>query len=168
MDAAKRRRYQEEFQSQGYCVVRGLFKPADVAQIASAFDRIRGPAFNSVVEANRDEISAKLRDVWTPGGRARANTLSPTGANFSVVPSPTVADPELAIAEPTPDRLSLHLISQCGREESVLAEFGRDPRLLTLAADVLGLAEASQSEMHQIINQAHFKQPGDGVSFACA
>ena len=50
-------------------------------------------------------------------------------------------DPELAIASPTPERLSLHLISQCGKEESVLAGYGRDPRLLTLAADVLGLCK---------------------------
>jgi len=48
----------------------------------------------------------------------------------------------------------------CGAAEPVLLEVGADPRLLTLAAELLGSAE-----MSQLINQAHFKLPGDGVAF---
>jgi len=48
----------------------------------------------------------------------------------------------------------------CGAAEPVLSHYGRDPRLLRIAALLLG-----SREMHQLINQAHFKLPGDGVEF---
>jgi ectoine hydroxylase-related dioxygenase (phytanoyl-CoA dioxygenase family) len=48
----------------------------------------------------------------------------------------------------------------CGAAEPVLSAFGKDPRLVGPAAELLG-----SPEMHQLINQAHFKLPGDGVEF---
>ena len=44
--------------------------------------------------------------------------------------------------------------------EPVLSRFGKDPRLLSLASQVLG-----SRELDQLINQVHFKEPGDGVAF---
>ena len=49
LGVAERRRYTEQFQSQGFCVVRGLFQPAEIAQIASAFERIRGCDSRSIL-----------------------------------------------------------------------------------------------------------------------
>lgn len=49
----------------------------------------------------------------------------------------------------------------CGAAEPVLDRLGRDKRLLRMAAQLLG-----SREMDQLINQAHFKYPGDGVEFA--
>lgn len=54
----------------------------------------------------------------------------------------------------------IHRIVWCGGAEPVLADFGRDPRLIALAAQLLG-----SNTMSQLINQAHFKLPGDGVAF---
>ncbi len=48
----------------------------------------------------------------------------------------------------------------CGAAEPTLNKYGRDSRLLKMAALLLG-----SSEMNQLINQAHFKLPGDGVEF---
>jgi ectoine hydroxylase-related dioxygenase (phytanoyl-CoA dioxygenase family) len=48
----------------------------------------------------------------------------------------------------------------CGAAEPVLSELGRDPRLVAVAAQLLG-----SRSMSQLINQAHFKLPGDGVHF---
>ena len=48
----------------------------------------------------------------------------------------------------------------CGAAEPVLLRAGRSPRILELAAELLG----SDSFDH-IINQAHIKSPGDGLSF---
>ncbi|MEO0971595.1 MAG: phytanoyl-CoA dioxygenase family protein [Pseudomonadota bacterium] len=48
----------------------------------------------------------------------------------------------------------------CGAAEPVLSHFGQDPRLVAVASSLLGV-----DEMHQLINQAHFKLPGDGVDF---
>ncbi len=48
----------------------------------------------------------------------------------------------------------------CGAAEPVLSAFGCDQRLLAMAACLLGA-----TEMNQLINQAHFKYPGDGLEF---
>lgn len=57
-------------------------------------------------------------------------------------------------------RVRIQRIVWCGAAEPVLSEFGRDPRLVRLAAQLLG-----SNTMSQLINQAHFKHPGDGVAF---
>jgi ectoine hydroxylase-related dioxygenase (phytanoyl-CoA dioxygenase family) len=57
-------------------------------------------------------------------------------------------------------QISIQRIVWCGAAEPVLSEYGRDPKLLRLASTILGSAE-----MNQLINQAHFKLPGDGVAF---
>jgi ectoine hydroxylase-related dioxygenase (phytanoyl-CoA dioxygenase family) len=54
----------------------------------------------------------------------------------------------------------IHRIVWCGAAEPVLSRYGMDPRLLAMAAQILG-----SDEMNQLINQAHFKEPGDGVEF---
>ncbi|ANM29403.1 hypothetical protein ABI59_07085 [Acidobacteria bacterium Mor1] len=48
----------------------------------------------------------------------------------------------------------------CGASEPVLALIGADPRLLGPVSQLLG-----SRKMDHLINQAHFKSPGDGVAF---
>lgn len=48
----------------------------------------------------------------------------------------------------------------CAASDGDLDRIGRDPRLVAPAARLLGTPT-----MHQLISQAHFKLPGDGVSF---
>ena len=47
-----------------------------------------------------------------------------------------------------------------GGSQPLLLEIGTDPRLLEPAAQLLG-----SDAMHQLLSQAHFKRPGDGVVF---
>jgi ectoine hydroxylase-related dioxygenase (phytanoyl-CoA dioxygenase family) len=54
----------------------------------------------------------------------------------------------------------IHRIVWCGAAEPVLSRYGMDDRLLAMAAQLLG-----SREMNQLINQAHYKHPGDGVEF---
>lgn len=56
--------------------------------------------------------------------------------------------------------LGIERIVWCGAVERVLSEYGRDSRLLSMASRLLG-----SRSMNQLINQAHFKLPGDGVEF---
>ena len=58
------------------------------------------------------------------------------------------------------ERTVIHRVAWCGAAEPVLADYGRDPRLVSMAAALLG-----SPRMTQLINQAHFKMPGDGVAF---
>ncbi len=55
---------------------------------------------------------------------------------------------------------SIERVVWCGAAAPDLLKLGGDARLLTMAAGLLG-----SREMDQLINQAHFKLPGDGVSF---
>jgi ectoine hydroxylase-related dioxygenase (phytanoyl-CoA dioxygenase family) len=56
--------------------------------------------------------------------------------------------------------LRIHRVVWCGACEPVLSDYGADPRLMRPAAELLGSAT-----MNQLINQAHYKMPGDGVEF---
>lgn len=64
------------------------------------------------------------------------------------------------VGEGDDSRVRIDRIVWCGAAEPVLSEFGGDPRLLAIAAQLLG-----SRTMSQLINQAHFKLPGDGVFF---
>lgn len=64
------------------------------------------------------------------------------------------------VLDRTPDRTVIHRIVWCGTAAPVLGGFGRDERLVEMAADLLG-----SERMDHLINQAHFKQPNDGVAF---
>jgi ectoine hydroxylase-related dioxygenase (phytanoyl-CoA dioxygenase family) len=55
----------------------------------------------------------------------------------------------------------LHRVVWCGAAERTLAPYGEDPRILRLAAEALG-----SGELVQLVQQAHFKLPGDGVGFS--
>lgn len=74
---------------------------------------------------------------------------------------PGTADVEGARFVVTQDPFRLHRVVWCGGAEPSLARYGADPRFLALAADALG----SQA-LVQLVQQAHFKLPGDGVEFA--
>ncbi|MCO4743777.1 MAG: phytanoyl-CoA dioxygenase family protein [Proteobacteria bacterium] len=58
------------------------------------------------------------------------------------------------------DPFRLHRVVWCGAAEPALAPYGADPRLLGVAATLLG-----SDELVQLIQQAHFKLPGDEVGF---
>ncbi len=55
---------------------------------------------------------------------------------------------------------TVHRVVWAGACEQALLEIGADPRILMLVASLLG-----SREMDHLINQAHFKMPGDGVMF---
>lgn len=177
--ADERAAYTAMFVAEGYCVVRGLFSTQEVRTISDAFDRLLSTGVGTICadRKHRAEVSQQLREKWRPNdasgnslNRSRASITAASGATFALSPR-TDLRPEQqqdAVANPRPELLATHLISQCGKQEPVLAELGRDPRLLTLAADVLdqqALAAAGEHSLYQIINQAHFKAPRDGVDF---
>ena len=56
--------------------------------------------------------------------------------------------------------LRIHRIVWCGGTEPELERLGRSTAIIEMAADILG-----DQEVVQLINQAHFKLPGDGVRF---
>ena len=83
---------------------------------------------------------------------ATARSLDETGLHGG---SQFVIDPA-----PRPADVQIHRIVWCGAGEPALSEFGRDPRLVRPACQLLETPVVSQ-----LINQAHFKFPGDQVTF---
>ena len=72
-----------------------------------------------------------------------------------------LVDGSLFVTERTPEgRLKIERIVWCGGAEPVLSRLGRERSIVTAAAQLLG-----SSAVDQLINQAHIKNPGDGVRF---
>jgi ectoine hydroxylase-related dioxygenase (phytanoyl-CoA dioxygenase family) len=66
----------------------------------------------------------------------------------------------LFVVETRGAAVKIDRIVWCGGAEPVLGALGRTPALLAAAASLLG-----SRDMDQLINQAHIKNPGDGVRF---
>lgn len=73
----------------------------------------------------------------------------------------TMLDGSQFVVEPGEARVRIHRVVWCGGAEPALSDFGRDERLVAMAAQLLGT-----DRMEQLINQAHFKFPGDEVAFS--
>lgn len=126
-----------------------------------------GPLSADTVRRFFDDGFVILRGVFAPAEVARmreaferleaqARRLRTTqlhrGAQFVVEP---VTEEATGV-----ERLKIHRVVWCGAAEPTLLEAGADPRLLAPVAQLLGSAS-----MEQLINQAHFKLPGDEVVF---
>ena len=74
---------------------------------------------------------------------------------------PTLVEGSLFVVERRPEApLRIERIVWCGGAEPDLGQIGRSPKLIVAVAQLLG-----DTEMDQLINQAHIKNPGDGVAF---
>lgn len=73
---------------------------------------------------------------------------------------PTKIGDSLFVVEGRGHAVRIDRIVWCGGAEPALGALGRSAALLATAAAVLG-----SREMDQLINQAHIKNPGDGVRF---
>lgn len=61
---------------------------------------------------------------------------------------------------PNAGQKTIRRISWCGPAEPVLARYSTDPRLLSMAAQLLG-----STEMNHLIQQVHYKLPGTAVKY---
>jgi ectoine hydroxylase-related dioxygenase (phytanoyl-CoA dioxygenase family) len=82
-------------------------------------------------------------------------------ARAQALGGPAVVEGSLFVVERKAEGpLRIERIVWCGGAEPALARIGRSPKLTRPAAQLLG-----GPDMDQLINQAHIKNPGDGVSF---
>ena len=59
-----------------------------------------------------------------------------------------------------PEEVRIDRIVWCGGVEPLLGRLGRSPKLVEVAAQLLG-----GPDIDQLVNQAHIKNPGDGLEF---
>jgi ectoine hydroxylase-related dioxygenase (phytanoyl-CoA dioxygenase family) len=71
-----------------------------------------------------------------------------------------VEDTLFVVKRTGPARVRIDRIVWCGGVEPLLGRLGRSPKLVEVAAELLG-----GPDLDQLVNQAHFKLPGDGVEF---
>ena len=125
-----------------------------------------GPLMEEQVDSFYEQGFVLLPDVFTPPEvdemRAAFERLREMAAHLpeSGMYRGSQFVLERSPAAPGSDAVRIHRIVWCGAAEPALSRFGMDRRLLAMAAQLLG-----SPEMNQLINQAHFKQPGDGVEF---
>ncbi len=71
-----------------------------------------------------------------------------------------VIDDSLFVLKTRPDDVVIQRVVWAGGAEPPLLTLGRDPRLVQVALQLLGTSSCAH-----LLNQAHFKMPGDGVTF---
>lgn len=103
---------------------------------------------------------AVVRSV-VPAGELRAvsDAFDRLVARARTLPGTTDIDGTRFVVDASPFRV--HRVVWCGGAEPVLGAYGGDPRFVALASAVLGT-----DPVVQLIQQAHFKLPGDEVAFA--
>ncbi|MFQ5719526.1 MAG: phytanoyl-CoA dioxygenase family protein [Acidobacteriota bacterium] len=131
----------------------------DSAGTGSGLDAAQIEAFHSVGYVTVDGVftPAEVDDLRAAFDRLEkmASTMRVTqmhrGSRFVLGPprGPGHAGPAV-----------IRRIVWCGAAEPVLSRYGKDPRLTRMAAALL-----DSPTMSQLINQAHYKSPGDGVHF---
>lgn len=120
------------------------------AEVEAFFERgfaVRADVFTRAEIAEMRQAFERLAET----ARALRTTCMHRGSQFVLETAPDAAGVE---------QVRIHRIVWCGAAEPVLSEIGKDPRLLRMASELLGT-----KEMEQLINQAHFKLPGDEVEF---
>lgn len=122
----------DAFFVRGFVHLPRVFERAEVARMRAACDRLQARA-------------ARLAEHGADGATLCEGSQFVLGR---VASGPTAGQPRI-------DR-----VVWCGAAEPDLLAVGHDPRLLSLAAQVLGTVQ-----LQQLINQVHFKLPGDGVTF---
>jgi ectoine hydroxylase-related dioxygenase (phytanoyl-CoA dioxygenase family) len=122
-------------------------RPLTTRQIDTFFDE-GFLVLREVFDTTEVERMASAFERLEAIARSRDETGLHRGSQFVIDPAPRPAD------------VQIHRVVWCGASEPVLSEFGRDPRLVRPACQLLETPTVSQ-----LINQAHFKFPGDRVTF---
>lgn len=109
-------------------------------------------------DLDRDGYAVVRGLLGPPEVAALAEAFEALVATARMLPGTTDLGGARFVVEPSPFRL--HRVVWAGGASPTIEAFGGDPRFLRLAAEVLGV-----EPVVQLIQQAHFKLPGDGVGF---
>ena len=132
MDSALNKRQIDEFFDIGFTTIERFFDECEMAEISAGFDRLLQIA---------EEIAA------SPEFDPDKGIVEYDGSYF---------DLRMANAK----EIEIRKVAWCGGAVPVLLHYGRHPRLLRAASQLLDSAE-----MNHLINQAHLKMPGTKVAF---
>jgi ectoine hydroxylase-related dioxygenase (phytanoyl-CoA dioxygenase family) len=156
-----------EFHEQGYTLLQNVFTSAEVEEIELACNRVRERAHQIVTNPNNYTLIRQTIMNSSPG----VHIIIPghDGSRFTFQTHPLYPkDTWTNDTVPSLENLSLRHIAWVGKEETVLEKYGRHPKIIGLATAFLDFAALQRdhySSITMIINQAHYKEPNDGVAF---
>ena len=130
-----------------------ITNPLDHNNQETALYRYQRDGFLLVPRVFKDNEVDVLREAFCRLNQ-RGQTLK---ANATIQTSRFIVSP---LSDSNDELNAIHRVIWAGGVEPILDKFGQDQRLLAHAASILGT-----DTLVQIINQAHFKYPGDGVYF---
>lgn len=123
----------------------------DAAQLARFFDEGYLILPNVLSASEVRQASDALDRLQGQAGELSGTTVH-AGTQFVLEPYQRAGRSEA---------VRIHRIVWCEGAEPILGEIGRSRRMLSLASQLL-----DSTAMDHLINQAHFKLPGDGVHFS--
>ena len=135
MENALKKRQIEEFFDIGFTIIVKFFDDGEMAEISSGFDRLLEIA---------DEISGA--PDFDPD---ESHNVEYDGSYF-----------DFRGVDSRERKFGIRKIAWCGGSVPALLRYGRHPRLLRMASQLL-----DSVEMNHLINQAHLKMPGTNVAF---
>ena len=128
-----------DFYQVGFFILPHIFQADEINEIKVSFQSLQEAAFALAHKQRKNLDSVREKAVMYRGSQFVLGQIKQ---------GPTAGQP------------TIRRVSWCGAAELTLSEYGKDPRLLSIASQLLG-----SREMQQLINQAHFKLPGDEVTF---
>ena len=128
-----------DFYQVGFFILPHIFQADEINEIKVSFQSLQAVAFDLAYKQRKNLDSVKEKVIMHQGSQFVLGQVK---------------------QGPSAGQLTIRRVSWCGAAELTLSEYGKDPRLLSIASQLLG-----SKEMQQLINQAHFKLPGDEVTF---
>lgn len=130
-----------DFFQVGFFVLSDFFRQNEIDEMKTSFQSLQETAF-SLANQHLDELEQEKETYAMHRGAQFVLGRIQRGVNSG--------------------QPSIRRVAWCGAAEPMLSKYGKDQRLLYVASQLLG-----SKEMSQLINQAHFKLPGDEVTFEC-
>jgi hypothetical protein len=161
------------FHEEGFLHIPALLPESVLVDIEAAFARVFAKVETVAGDpANADAILAAARTapgahIIVPGNNGSRFTFQARAPADGGAALGTAGGPP-----PSMSSLSVRHVAWAGKEDGVLEAAGRHPALMSAAVQLLGggaaIAAACGDKapyVTQMINQAHFKEPRDGVAF---
>lgn len=148
------------FHHQGWLVVSGLFEPREIARLAEGFETLRTIAHKLWADRKNSRGSDSKQSMIDFRGQGSSRE-----SRF-VLASPKTKLETQPETQPGPgqgaaDDVIIKRVVWAGGAVPELEHVGADARLVERACALMGV-----EAVDQLLNQAHFKYPGDGVHFA--
>jgi len=149
----------EGFYEKGWFVIPQLFTLDEINEMRQSFDELQSVAFTTASQL----LSQPGVLNWIEGGFTPSELpYMYKGSQIVYQKGEKYQDYHQGNHQNVEQAVSIRRIMWCGAAQPPLLRYGGDARILKIAGAVLG---AGVDKVSQLVNQAHYKIPGDGIAF---